>query len=112
MGVGQSVSVHRVDAKQVLMVWRGVAEVGLNEDLDVTVGLVSRDMVSVPGWVWRSVRNVGDGALEVLVISGGDGRKFVEFPEATVAAALAAGWGIDPDGAIAPAHLLPVYHFA
>jgi mannose-6-phosphate isomerase-like protein (cupin superfamily) len=112
VGVGQSVSLHRVDAKQVLMVWRGVAEVALNGDGDVTVGLASRDMLSVPGGVWRAVRNVGDEALEVLVISAGDGRKFVEFPVATVAAALAAGWGIDPDGFVAPGHLLPVYHFA
>jgi len=106
---GQSVSTHQMPDKQVLMVWRGEARVELNAQGDVVEALATRDMISVPGGVWRAIVNAGETALEVLVITAGDGRSLPVFRPETVAAALAAGIGIDPAGRIAPAHLLPVY---
>lgn len=106
---GQSVSTHQVPAKQVLMVWRGEARIVLNPQGDVSEELASRDMISVPGGVWRAIVNSGTTMLELLVITSGDERSPPVFPEATIAAALAAGVGLDPAGRIAPAHLLPVY---
>lgn len=109
---GQSVSRHRIAEKQVMIPYKGTAEIVLNEAGDVSRSVGTRDTFSCPGGVWREIRNAGDDVLEVLLITPGEHRKRIEWPEATLVAAGEAGRGIDADGYVAPAHLIPVYKFA
>ncbi len=107
---GQSVSRHRIHAKQVLLAHTGHFTVTLNAPGDeIDLQLEAWGMVSVPAGAWRSIRNDSDGVAEVLLITNGDARKIPEWPAETVDAARAAGWAADASGMIAPAHLLPNY---
>ena len=103
---GQSVSRHRLGEKQVAIVYNGSAGFVLNEEGDVRVAVHEGECFSVPGDVWRAVAAGSDGA-EIILITAGDARKRITWPEETVEAARQAGWGIDHNGFIAPAALLP-----
>jgi quercetin dioxygenase-like cupin family protein len=107
---GQSVSRHRLSQKQVMMVFSGAAAVTLNgpgQEVELRAG--ARDMVSVPAHAWRSIANASDTDTEIVLVTTGDGRKTPEWAPDVVAAAKAAGRGIDKSGLIARADLLPNY---
>ena len=106
VAAGQSVSRHRLGEKQVAIVYAGSARFLLNEEAGVRVEAAEGECFSVPRDVWRAVEAGPDGA-EMLLITAGDGRKRITWPEATLDAARKAGWGIDHNGFIAPAALLP-----
>lgn len=103
---GQSVSRHRLDEKQVAIVFAGSASFVLNEAGDVRVTAADGECFSAPPGVWRAVEAGPDG-VEMVLVTSGDARKRITWPEATVEAARAHGWGIDHNGYIAPAALLP-----
>ena len=103
---GQSVSRHRLDEKQVAIVFAGSASLVLNEAGDVRVTAADGECFSAPPGVWRAVEAGPDG-VEMVLVTSGDARKRITWPEATVEAARALGWGIDHNGYIAPAALLP-----
>ncbi|AMM16979.1 MAG: cupin domain-containing protein [Pseudomonadota bacterium] len=105
---GQEIGTHRVDAKQVLIVFDGEAELILNEGADKTPVTVPRQaLYSVPANVWRSVRSVGDTPLLVAVMTTGDQKKHIVWSPAIVAAAAQEGFGVDHNGYVAPLRLLP-----
>jgi mannose-6-phosphate isomerase-like protein (cupin superfamily) len=106
---GQSLAQHCVDAKQVLMVFSGSAELWLNSGDDrVPVRLSPKDTFSVPAGVWRELVNRGDVAIEVAVVTAGDGKKAITWAPSIAQAAKAAGWGVDHSGYLAPLRLLPM----
>ena len=104
---GHGMLSHRHGRSQVLIVRSGAWEVTVNDDDPLVVRLALNDTLSVPPGAWRSFVNISDDAdAELIVINGGDGRTQVEWSEAVVAAARAAGVGIDPNGYLAPWSLI------
>ena len=107
---GQSVSRFKIAEKMVLIQFAGVIEVTQNGPGDeIDCDLHALDTLSIPGDVWRSLRNAGDGDAEVLVICSGDQRKHPEFAPDVLEKIAATGHALDKSGFIAPAHLLPGY---
>lgn len=107
---GQSVSRHRIAAKQVLLAHRGQFSVTLNgPGHEVTLPVGAFEIFSVPEHAWRAISNTGDTDADLVMITAGDSRKTPEWPAETVAAAAAKGWAADASGLIAPAKLLPNY---
>ncbi len=107
---GQSVSRHRLNQKQVLMIYSGAVAVTLNgpgHEVELTAG--ARDMISVPADAWRSIANASDVETEMVLVTTGDGRKTPEWAPEVEAAARAMGRGVDRSGLIARADLLPNY---
>jgi quercetin dioxygenase-like cupin family protein len=107
---GQSVSRFRIKEKQVFQVFTGNVCVTLNgpgSEAEMPVG--PWDTASIPAHAWRSIRNTGDTAAEVVVITAGDGRKTPEWAPEVLDAVKAMGRGVDKSGFVAPADLLPVY---
>ncbi len=104
---GNAIGPFRLAEKQALIVFRGEAAVTLNQEQDVTLPLRSQETVSVPGNAWRSIAAAGDEPAEIAVITAGDARKRITWAPNLVAAAAEADVGIDPNGYIAPARLLP-----
>lgn len=102
---GQSVGPFRISPKQVLIVERGAVRIGLEDGSSVVAG--PWDVFSVPAGLWRTLDCVGDEPAVMTVTTAGDGRAMVEWPQETMRAAEEAGFGIDPNGYIAPAMLLP-----
>ena len=104
----QVVGPFRIEPKQVLIVYEGTIDITLEPATGaepVTARIA--DIFSVPERAWRSLRAVGDGPAIIAVITAGDGRVHIEWDQAIVVAANAAGAGIDPDGYVAPVALLP-----
>lgn len=95
----------RTDPKQVLIVQAGAVEITLGDGSQVTAG--PWDLFSIPEGEWRTLRSVGAEEAVMAVMTAGDSRALIEWPAATVIEARAAGFGIDPNGYIAPAHSLP-----
>lgn len=107
---GQSVSRFKIAEKMVLIPFSGVVETILNgPGHEIVSALHALDTLSVPGDVWRSLRNAGDSDAEVLVICSGDQRKHPEFASDVMEMIAATGHALDKGGFIAPAHLLPGY---
>ena len=105
---GNRVGAFRLDEKQVLIVFRGAAEVALNPPGDeVVLRAEAQDLVSVPGGVWRTIAAVGDEAAEVAIVTAGDQRKRATWAADVVEAAAASGIGLDHNGYLAPRRLLP-----
>ncbi len=104
---GNSVGAYAVDAKQVLMVYGGAAEVTLNEDGGVRVRAEAWDSYSVPANVWRSIAAVGDVALELVVMTAGDARPKLRWSPNVARAAADAGWVLDASGFMAARDLVP-----
>lgn len=102
---GQSVGPFRVAPKQVLIIESGSLEIELEDGSSVRAG--PWDVFSAPGGVWRTLRAVETGPVTMTVTTAGDGRAEIEWGEDTRRAALANGWGLDPNGYIAPADCLP-----
>ena len=107
---GCSVGPFRIAPKQVLIVREGVVEIELGRAGE-RVAAGAWDVFSAPGDAWRTLRAVGDGPVTVALITSGDARAVIEWDQAILEKAAAAGWGLDPDGYLAPAALLP-YAFA
>lgn len=109
---GQSVSSHRLAEKQVVIAQSGRVEVVLNAAKDaVTLRLGTKDTLSIPAQIWRSIRNTGDNDAELLLITTGDGRKRPEFAPEVVYAAAQQGRTLDASGFVAACALVPSYAF-
>ena len=109
---GCSVGPFRIEPKQVLIVREGAVEIALGAgDAGDAATAQAWDVFSTPGGVWRTLRAVGDGPVLVALITSGDARAVIEWDRAVEEEAAAAGWGLDPNGYVAPAALLP-YAFA
>lgn len=105
---GNSVGPFRIDPKQVLILRTGKLEVTLGDGAGATSAEVNAwDVYATPAGMWRTLRSTGDEAAEMAVMTAGDGRAIIEWHPEIVAAAAAAGFGIDPNNYIAPAELLP-----
>jgi quercetin dioxygenase-like cupin family protein len=100
---GGSVSRHRLQEKQVLVVYQGEVEIAV-ESGSVAVPTLARgsdagwDSFAMPGACWRSYRNPGATDAVVLVMTPGDGRKTIEWSPEVVAAAGALDCAIDANG--------------
>lgn len=106
--VGGKVGAYRVEPKQVLIVREGAVEIELGEGTDVTRAVAEPwSTFSVPENVWRSFRSVGDVEALFTLTTAGDARPTIEWSQDIVNAAQAAGVGRDPNGYLAPFHLLP-----
>lgn len=103
---GEGLLRHRLEATQVLIVRSGTWEVRLGDGADeLVVELHARDTLSVPGGVWRSLRNVDEtvGEMgEVVVVTGGDGRARIGWSPEVEAEALAKDVAYDANGYLAP----------
>ncbi len=106
IAAGNEVGPFRIDPKQVLILQTGRVAVTLGDGS--TAMLEPWGLFATPGGVWRTLRATGDSDAMMVVVTSGDARALPEWDPAIVAAALAAGTGIDPDGYLAPAHLLPI----
>ena len=100
---GGAVSRHRLQDKQVLVVYQGAVEIMVESDL-AAVPTVARgsdegwDSFAMPGACWRSYRNTGTTDAVMLVMTPGDGRKTIEWSQEVVAAAAALDRAIDANG--------------
>ncbi len=104
---GGSVSRHKLDDKQVLVVYRG--QVALTIDgADAPVTIAARgsdqgwDSYAMPADAWRGYRNTGPDEAVVLVMTPGDHRKTIVWDDAVLAAAGAVNRAIDANGYVAP----------
>ncbi len=106
--VGGQLGSYRVAPKQVLIVREGALEIEMGEGAEATRVIAEPwSTFSVPENTWRSFRSVGDTEALFTLTTAGDARPTIEWSQDVVAAALAGGIGRDPNGYLAPAHLLP-----
>ena len=103
---GNTVGPFRTAPKQVLIVESGNVEVTLGDGSAATVE--PWGLFALPDGAWRTLRSVGNVPATMTVVTSGDARALIEWDTGVVVAAFAAGTGVDPDGYLAPAHLLPV----
>ncbi|WP_326824333.1 cupin domain-containing protein [Streptosporangium sp. NBC_01756] len=104
---GEGLLSHRHHETQTLLVKEGRWEVVLNIGPDEVRTVVGpRDTFSVPVGAWRSLRNVGEAAGEIVVVNSGDGRVRLEWDGEVVAAARQGGVALDADGYLAPWNLI------
>lgn len=97
----------RLREKQVLMVMEGAMDLVLNAPgQEVRVRLEEQAVYSVPAGVWREV-SAGESPVVVAVLCAGDQRKRIEWPDEVIEEAARQNCALDPDGYIAPRHLLP-----
>lgn len=105
---GQRVGRHSLAETQVAIVFNGALAVTLNEPgAEVAVPVATGECFSTPAGTWRELAAAGDAPVEMALITAGDGRKRVTWAPEIVAAAMAAGAGMDHNGYIAPLDLLP-----
>ena len=102
---GQSIGPFRVAPKQVLIIASGSVSIGLEDGSSVVAN--PWDVFSVPANMWRTLTSVGEEPVVMTVTTAGDARAEIEWSADTLRAAEQAGWGIDPNGYVAPAHCLP-----
>jgi quercetin dioxygenase-like cupin family protein len=105
-GRGQGVGTHRIKDAQVLIVKSGRLKVTLNRENPVSVELGPYDTLSVPTDAWRAFGCVGEEPTQVVVLTQGDGRVYLEWDAPIVAEARAKDVALDPNGYLAPASLL------
>lgn len=103
---GNTIGAYRTDPKQVLICQKGAVDVTLGDGS--TARLEPWGLFSLPGGAWRTLRSVGDEPALMTVITSGDARAMLEWSPEIVASALSHGVGVDPNGYLAPAHLLPL----
>jgi quercetin dioxygenase-like cupin family protein len=112
---GEGMLAHRHGESQVVTVKAGRWQVRLNRGEDErVVELGPRDTLSVPPRAWRSFklleagpgRAAEEGAGELLVVNGSDGRVRLEWSDDVVRHARKNGWVLDPNGYRAPAAVL------
>ncbi|WP_414439772.1 cupin domain-containing protein [Burkholderia sp. 22PA0106] len=105
---GNRIGRHSLDAKQVLIVYEGEAELTLNTGRDETrIRIEPQSLYSIPAGAWRAVRSVGEQPLVMIAMTSGDQKKTIEWSDEVVVAAADAGWGVDHNGYLAPLRLLP-----
>lgn len=103
---GQGMGRHRIAESQVLIVKSGRLKVSLNRDNPVSVELGAYDTVSIPVGAWRSFECAGEEPTQVVLLTEGDGRVYLEWAPELVAKAEGNGVAVDPNGYLAPASLL------
>ncbi len=105
---GNRVGRHVLAEKQVAIVFTGALEVTLNEPgREVTTLVGTGECFSTPGGAWRSLAASGEAAVEVALITSGDGRKRATWAPEIIEAASDRGVGLDHDGHVARLSLLP-----
>lgn len=109
---GASVSAFSLPDKMVVIMRKGRMRLALNAGADVVVTLEAWETYSIPAGALRSLVALGDDPVEALVVVSGDHRKRPEFAADVLAAAQAAGMGLDAGGFAAKAALLPQYRRA
>jgi len=103
---GRGVRLHRIEEPEVLIVKTGRLKVTMNRENPVSTELGPYDMVSVPAGAWRSLENAGRETAQVAALTAGDGRVYIDWDPAVIAAARAGDVALDPNGYLAPASLL------
>ena len=111
---GGSVSLHRLQQKQVLCVYQGNIEISLTNEAVVesnsaqaatkivaSGGSSGWDSYAMPADVWRSYRNTGASDAVMLVMTPGDGRKSVTWTPEVLKAAGDMGYSHDANGYVA-----------
>ncbi|MEM8706372.1 MAG: cupin domain-containing protein [Actinomycetota bacterium] len=104
---GERTGLHRHDDTQVVFFVEGDWEVVLDEgDAAQCESPTDGSIVSIPRGSWRDFVNVGDEPALAVVVNGSDSPTRLEWHPDVLAAASAAGWGVDAAGRTAPASLL------
>jgi quercetin dioxygenase-like cupin family protein len=101
---GGCLSRHRLANKQVVVCYQGQVRLDIGDDgeqFTLNGSDAAWDSYAAPADVWRSLRNTGPGAAEMLLMTAGNERKFIEWAPAVVAAAAAQGLAIDANGYVA-----------
>lgn len=106
---GQKLSPFTLDEKMVLIPRDSGVRAILNDAADVILDLGAWDTCSIPSGVVRAFENVGEHAVEMLVIVSGDHQKRPRFRRHVIEAAFANGDALDAQGHVAKAHLIPSY---
>lgn len=105
---GNRIGAYRIAPKQVLIVRQGKLEIELGEGDNATRAVAEPwSTFSVPADTWRTFRSVGDEEALFTLTTSGDARPTVEWSDEILTKATAAGIGRDPNGYLAPVHLLP-----
>jgi mannose-6-phosphate isomerase-like protein (cupin superfamily) len=103
---GQGMSTHRMNEAEVLIVKSGRVLVTLNRNDPVSVELGPYDTLSVPRGAWRRFESVGEDVAQIVVLTEGDGRVYLEWAPEVVEQARHKDVVRDPNGYLAPAALL------
>ena len=103
---GGGVSRHRLQDKQVLVVYQGAVEIAVESGSAVVPTLARGsaegwDSFAMPAGCWRSYRNQGDSDAVVLVMTPGDGRKTIDWSPEVIQAAGLLDRAIDANGFVA-----------
>lgn len=103
---GLGMSAHRIEDTQVLIVRSGSVRVTLNVDAPVSTVLGPYDTLSVPVGAWRTIESIGIEDADIIVITGNEGRSYIEWAPGVIVDARKLDVAIDPNGYLAPASLL------
>lgn len=107
---GNTVGPFRIDPKQVLILQRGRLKIELEADGErSSVEAGPWDTFATPAGVWRSFTALGDEPAVMTVTTAGDARAHPEWTPEIRRAAWEAGYGLDPNGYLAPAAFLPSF---
>lgn len=106
---GQSVGPFATDEKMVLMMNEGQMQIDYADGGGASITVNAWDTYSVPAGAMRTFTAKGDTAVEALVVLSGDHRKRPTFAPEVLSAAKEAGLGLDANGFVAKAALLPRY---
>ena len=100
--VGGGVSRHRLQEKQVLVVYQGRVEIAVESGSQVRTPASGSahgwDSYAMPGECWRSYRNQGETEAVLLIMTPGDGRKTITWDAAVVDQAGVLDRAIDANG--------------
>ena len=104
---GGQLSRHKIDQKQVVVVKSGAIDaVVMASDGEASHRLqgtpTSWDSMSLPADCWRTLRNQGEGEALAWLITTGDQRKRITWPDETLHAAARSGRAMDANGYVAP----------
>lgn len=104
---GNGLHLHRHADSQVYLIKSGVWEASVNRgSASMSVRLQPWDILSVPPGAWRSLKCLKGDPGQALLITGGEGRTYIEWDEQIAQAAASRGWAIDPNGYVAPTSVL------
>ena len=105
---GDQVGRHKLNEKQVMIVFSGSLEIVLNEPgAEVAVHVATGEVFSTPAGAWRRLEASAGQAAEAALITAGDARKRITWAPEIVQAAVGRGVVLDHDGHVAPLNLLP-----
>lgn len=106
---GQRVSPFSLDDKMVVIPREAGLRALLNTEGDVSVELGPWDTFSIPAELTRAFENTSDVPVEALIIVSGDHQKHPAFARQVIKQAQARDMGLDAQGYVAAAHLIPSY---